>query len=240
LWGAEDIARAHQFIAQSDANDSRKSEETRRLNALIAFLETAGCRRVPLLEYFGEPTPKPCGNCDNCLDPPALQDATEAARKLLSAIYRTGQRFGLGHLINVLLGKASEKVTKFRHDQLSVFGIGTELSADGWKSLARQLEAGEAIVRDRSISLVLDEYRYRFLIRQNTQWELMADDPIWREREFTHAPVEITLTPSTNTQSPITILFGREPVNSPFVLTLAQKGQSASVSADGLGNFQVK
>jgi ATP-dependent DNA helicase RecQ len=148
LWGAEDIARARQFIAQSDANDARKSEETRRLNALIAFLETGGCRRVPLLEYFGEPTPQPCGNCDNCLDPPALQDATEAARKLLSAVYRTGQRFGVGHLIDVLLGKAGEKVTKFGHDQLSVFGIGTELSADGWKSLARQLEAGDAIVRD--------------------------------------------------------------------------------------------
>ena len=148
LWGAEDIARARQFIAQSDANDARKSEETRRLNALIAFLETGGCRRVPLLEYFGEPTPEPCGNCDNCLDPPALQDATEAARKLLSAVYRTGQRFGVGHLIDVLLGKAGEKVTKFGHDQLSVFGIGTELSADGWKSLARQLEAGDAIVRD--------------------------------------------------------------------------------------------
>lgn len=107
-------------------------------------------------------------------------------------------------------------------------------------ALLLQMARDEAIVRDRSISLVLDEYRYRFLIRQNTQWELMADDPIWREREFTHAPVEITLTPSTNAQSPITILFGREPVNSPFVLTLAQKGQSASVSADGLGNFQVK
>jgi ATP-dependent DNA helicase RecQ len=77
-----------------------------------------------------------------------LQDATEAARKLLSAVYRTGQRFGVGHLIDVLLGKAGEKVTKFGHDQLSVFGIGTELSADGWKSLARQLEAGDAIVRD--------------------------------------------------------------------------------------------
>jgi ATP-dependent DNA helicase RecQ len=148
LWGAEDIARARQFIAQSDAGDQRKAEETRRLNALIAFLETGGCRRVPLLEYFGEPPPPPCGNCDNCLDPPALQDATEAARKLLSAVYRTGQRFGVGHLIDVLLGKSGEKVTKFGHDRLSVFGIGNDLSADGWKSLARQLEAGDAIVRD--------------------------------------------------------------------------------------------
>jgi len=148
LWGAEDIARARQFIAQNDASETRKAEETRRLNALIAFLETGGCRRAPLLEYFGEPAPPPCGNCDNCLAPPAVQDATEAARKLLSAVYRTGQRFGVGHLIDVLLGKAGEKVTKFGHDRLSVFGIGNDLSADGWKSLARQLEAGEAIVRD--------------------------------------------------------------------------------------------
>ncbi|PZN94459.1 MAG: DNA helicase RecQ [Alphaproteobacteria bacterium] len=148
LWGAEDIARARQFISQSEAGDVRKAEETRRLNALIAFLETGGCRRIPLLEYFGEPRPAPCGNCDNCLNPPALQDVTEAARKLLSACYRTGQRFGAQHLIDVLMGKAGEKISKFGHDALSVFGIGNELSPDGWKALARQLEAGEALVRD--------------------------------------------------------------------------------------------
>ncbi|WP_426167640.1 DNA helicase RecQ [Sandarakinorhabdus sp. DWP1-3-1] len=148
LWGAEDIARARQFISQSEAGEARKTEETRRLNALIAFLETGGCRRIPLLEYFGEPRPAPCGNCDNCLNPPALQDVTEAARKLLSACYRTGQRFGAQHLIDVLMGKAGEKISKFGHDALSVFGIGNELSPDGWKALARQLEAGEALVRD--------------------------------------------------------------------------------------------
>ena len=148
LWGAEDIARARQFIAQGDASEVRKAEETRRLGALIAFLETGGCRRVPLLEYFGEPTPPPCGNCDNCLDPPALRDATEAARKLLSAVFRTGQRFGAGHVIDVLMGKANEKITRFGHDRLSVFGIGSDLSADGWKALARQLEAASALVRD--------------------------------------------------------------------------------------------
>ncbi len=148
IWGAEDVARARQFIAQGDASDDRKRAETVRLNALIGFLETAGCRRVPLLQYFGEPPPPPCGNCDNCLLPPVLEDATEAARKLLSAVYRTGQRFGVGHLIEVLTGKRNEKVAKFGHDKLSVFGIGSNLSVDGWKSLARQLEAGEALVRD--------------------------------------------------------------------------------------------
>ena len=148
FWGAEDIARARGFISQSDASEARKTEESRRLGALIAFLETGGCRRIPLLEYFGEPRPAPCGNCDNCLDPPALQDATEAARKLLSAVYRTGQRFGVGHLVDVLLGKSGEKIEKFGHDRLTVYGIGKELSGEGWKALARQLEASEALVRD--------------------------------------------------------------------------------------------
>ena len=148
LWGAEDIARARGFISQSEASDQRKTEETRRLTALIAFLETGGCRRVPLLEYFGEPKPDPCGNCDNCINPPVLQDVTEAARKLLSAAYRTGQRFGVGHLIDVLMGKPAEKVVKFGHDQSSVFGIGKELTGEGWKSLARQLEASEALIRN--------------------------------------------------------------------------------------------
>jgi ATP-dependent DNA helicase RecQ len=153
LWGAEDIARARGFIQQNaglagDAGEARKAEEMRRLNALIAFLETPGCRRIPLLEYFGEPSPAPCGNCDNCLAPPALHDATEAARMLLSAAYRTGQRFGVGHLIDVLIGKENDKINRFGHDKLSVFGIGRNQSGETWKALARALEASEALVRD--------------------------------------------------------------------------------------------
>ena len=148
LWGAEDIARQRQFISQSDAGEVRQAEETRRLNALIAFLETGGCRRIPLLEYFGEPKPQPCGNCDNCLNPPAVEDMTEAARKLLSAVYRTGQRFGTEHLIDVLAGKATERALKFGHEKLGVFGIGQDVGGERWKALARQLEAREALLRD--------------------------------------------------------------------------------------------
>ena len=148
LWGAEDVSRARRFLAEGDASPERKAAEAARLNALIGFLETGACRRAPLLRYFGEEPSGPCGNCDNCLAPPALKDATEAARKLLSAVYRTGQRFGVGHLIEVLTGRGGEKVTKFGHDRLAVFGIGTDLTPDGWKSLARQLEASEALVRD--------------------------------------------------------------------------------------------
>ena len=148
LYGAEDIARARQFIAANDASPERKAAETARLNALIAFCETTTCRRAPLLTYFGEPAPPPCGNCDTCLHPPALADATEAARKLLSAVYRTGQRFGVGHLVDVLRGNSGEKVRKFGHESLSVFGIGRDVGAASWQALARQLEASEALVRD--------------------------------------------------------------------------------------------
>jgi general secretion pathway protein H len=107
-------------------------------------------------------------------------------------------------------------------------------------ALLLQMARDEAIVRDRPISFVLDEYRYRFLIRQKTGWELLKDDPVWREREFAHSPLTLTLAPAMNTQVPMTILFGREPVNSPFLLTLTLKGQSTFIAADGLGNFQVK
>ncbi len=148
LYGADDIARARQFIAANDASAERKAAETTRLNALIAFCETSQCRRIPLLTYFGDPAPGPCGNCDTCLAPPVLADATEAARKLLSAVYRTGQRFGVGHLVDVLRGTASEKARKFGHEQLSVFGIGRDVPQANWQALARQLEASEALVRD--------------------------------------------------------------------------------------------
>ena len=148
IWGGEDVARLRGFIAAGDGSDAHKANEARRMNALIAFLETAGCRRQELLRYFGETAPATCGNCDNCLNPPTLLDATEAARKLLSAVYRTGQRFGTGHLIEVLGGKATEKVQKFGHDRLPLFGIGKDWPADQWKSLARQLEAIDALERD--------------------------------------------------------------------------------------------
>jgi ATP-dependent DNA helicase RecQ len=148
IWGGEDVARQRGFIAASDGSEAFKAGEVRRLNALIAFLDTAGCRRAELLRYFGETPPARCGNCDNCLNPPNLLEATEAARKFLSAVYRTGQRFGVGHLIEVLTGKPTEKVAKFRHDALALYGIGRDWPAEQWKALARQLEAMDALERD--------------------------------------------------------------------------------------------
>jgi ATP-dependent DNA helicase RecQ len=147
LWGGDDIARARARLGEIEDEERRRADMA-RLNALIGFIETPGCRRAPLLRYFGEDPPQACGNCDNCLAPPAVHDMTEAARKLLSAVYRTGQRFGLGHLIEVLHGEDTDKVQKFGHDALGVFGIGRDVPGEQWRGLARQLEASGALERD--------------------------------------------------------------------------------------------
>jgi len=154
LFGADDIARQRGFITANDATPERQAAEHARLNALVDFCETAHCRRVPLLTYFGEPAPPPCGNCDNCLAPPLLRDVTVAAQMLLSAVRRTGERFGVTHLVDVLHGKATERVRKFGHDKLSVFGIGRDVGKAQWEAVARVLASREALVRGEYQSLV--------------------------------------------------------------------------------------
>ncbi len=141
LYGLADVVRQTQFIDGSDADERFKRHERSRLDALLGWCETSDCRRRPLLEYFGEATAGPCGNCDNCLNPPETWDATEPARKLLSAVYRTGQRFGAAHVIDVLRGVATDKIARFGHADLSVFGIGADLDNHDWRSVIRQLLA---------------------------------------------------------------------------------------------------
>ncbi len=137
-WGLQDVVTQRRFIDESDADEAHKRIGHAKLDALVGLAEAASCRRVALLAYFGEAS-EPCGNCDVCLDPPVLWDGTEAAQKALSAVYRTGQRFGAGHVIDVLLGKATEKVEKFGHAQLSVFGVGANLDDKRWRAVLRQL-----------------------------------------------------------------------------------------------------
>ncbi|MET1029253.1 MAG: DNA helicase RecQ [Dongiaceae bacterium] len=137
-FGLGDVVMLRKRIAESAAPDERKRTERGKLDALLAFCEAIQCRRQALLTYFGE-TSLPCGNCDICLDPGETWDATVAAQKLLSAAWRTGQRFGVAHLIDVLRGEATEKVQQYGHEALPTFGIGRDLSAADWKSLARQL-----------------------------------------------------------------------------------------------------
>jgi len=139
-YGLADVVQQRRLIDQSDASDEYKRVSAAKLDALLGLCETAGCRRVRLLEYFGEPS-TPCGNCDTCLEPPETFDATTAAQKALSAIYRTGQRFGAVHLIDVLRGKPGERITRWSHDQLSVFGVGADLDEAAWRIIFRQLVA---------------------------------------------------------------------------------------------------
>ncbi|MFG1300290.1 DNA helicase RecQ [Xanthobacter sp. V3C-3] len=141
LYGVEDVAKLIQFVDGSDAPDARKRVERSKLDALLGLCETASCRRQVLLKYFEEDLPEPCGNCDTCLNPPRTFDGTEAAQKLLSCVYRTGERFGAGHVIDVLRGEANDKVLKFGHESLSTFGIGKDFSRDEWRAIVRQLVA---------------------------------------------------------------------------------------------------
>ncbi|MCG5233753.1 DNA helicase RecQ [Xanthobacter oligotrophicus] len=141
LYGVEDVAKLIQFVESSDSPESRKRVERGKLDALLGLCETVSCRRQVLLKYFEEDLAEPCGNCDTCLSPPRTFDGTEAAQKLLSCVYRTGERFGAGHVIDVLKGEANEKVLKFGHEKLSTFGIGRDFSRDEWRAIVRQLVA---------------------------------------------------------------------------------------------------
>lgn len=143
-YGLADVVNQRRMIDESPAEEEFKRGQRSKLDALLALAEAHDCRRVRLLAYFGEDSTS-CGNCDNCLNPPATWDATEAARKALSCVYRFhqngGQRFGAGHLIDVLRGKATDKVAQYRHEKLSTFGIGADISEAQWRSVLRQLIA---------------------------------------------------------------------------------------------------
>ena len=147
FWAAQDFARARQRIEQ-EVEPERRPAERERLNALAALVETPLCRRAVLLRHFGEEPPERCGNCDNCLEPPATIDATEVARKLLSAAFRTEMRFGVGHLADVLAGNDNEKVRSFGHHRLSVFGIASAEEIALVRPVARALIARDALRAD--------------------------------------------------------------------------------------------
>jgi ATP-dependent DNA helicase RecQ len=152
-YGLADVVQQRRFIDTSEADEAYKRLSSTKLDSMLALAEAADCRRVRLLAYFGEAS-SACGNCDNCVAPPQLIDATEAARKLLSCIYRCEQKSGFGfaatHIIDVLRGKETEKVAKFHHQSLSTFGIGAELSELQWRTLLRQLVAQHLVEVDHA------------------------------------------------------------------------------------------
>ncbi len=147
-YGIADVMNLLRLIDAGDADARQARIERQKLGALIGYCETVMCRRQVLLGYFGERDHEPCGNCDNCREPPATWEGTVAAQKALSAIYRTGQRFGAHYLVDVLLGIDNERVKRFGHDRLKTFGVGTELDRRGWLAVFRQLTAQGVAVPD--------------------------------------------------------------------------------------------
>ncbi|MEQ1718484.1 MAG: DNA helicase RecQ [Hyphomicrobium sp.] len=147
-YGIQDVVQLRQWIAQGEGSDAFKQAQRQKLDALIGLAEMPGCRRQALLGYFGERLAEPCGNCDNCLNPPATEDGTVTAQKALSAVYRTGQRYGVTYVCDVLTGKEDERIVRNGHDRLAVFGIGKDLSATAWKGLFRQLIAAGLLTGD--------------------------------------------------------------------------------------------
>ncbi|AOW15281.1 ATP-dependent DNA helicase RecQ [Hydrogenophaga crassostreae] len=148
VYGLQDVVNQRRMIDESPAADEFKQVLRGKLDALLTLAEASDCRRVRLLGYFGEAS-EPCGNCDNCIKPPELHDATEAARKVLSCIYRvqqaSGTAFGSGHIMDILRGKQTDKMAQYAHDKLSTFGIGADWSETQWRALLRQLVAREAV-----------------------------------------------------------------------------------------------
>ncbi len=171
-WGAQDVVQQRRMIDESEGADDFKWRARARLDALVGLVETTGCRRQFLLAHFGEEG-EACGNCDNCLEPPRTWDATDAARRALSGVFRTGQRFGAGHVIDVLRGELTDKVRDWKHDQVSTFGIGAELDDKTWRTLFRQLVARGllAVDHDRHSALTLTDLA-RPLLRGEAEFAL--------------------------------------------------------------------
>ncbi len=141
VYGLQDVITLRQMLESSESGDARKRVERHKLDAMLGLCELTTCRRQALLAYFDDPMPEPCGNCDTCLEPPQTWDATEPAQKALSCVHRTGQRFGVNYLVDVLLGKDDERIQRFGHHQLTTFGIGKDQGQQEWRGIFRQLIA---------------------------------------------------------------------------------------------------
>jgi ATP-dependent DNA helicase RecQ len=187
-YGLADVVQHRRLIDMSDASDDYKRVSVAKLDALLGLCETAGCRRVRLLDYFGESS-TPCGNCDTCLAPPETYDATSAAQKAMSAIYRTGQRFGAVHLIDVLRGKPGPRIARWEHDRLSVFGCGEDVGETAWRGVFRQLVAMGLVRVDHEShgALKLTEASRPVLKGSERVWMRRAIERVRTTRRRNHA-----------------------------------------------------
>ena len=176
IYGLQDVIKLRQMLAGSEGSEEHKRAEQHRLNAMLGLCEITSCRRQSLLKYFGEHLQEPCGNCDSCLEPVATWDGSEAARKALSVVYRTGQRFGVNHLVDVLRGSEAERIYQFDHHLLPTYGVGKDLDANQWRSVFRQLVARGylRVDMDRFGALCLEE-QCRGLLRGEESIQLRRD-----------------------------------------------------------------
>ncbi len=207
LYGLHDIVVVRRFIENSDANEQRKRIERAKLQLLTALCESVECRRSVLLRYFGENFPGPCNNCDNCLHPPEVWDGTEAARKALSCVYRTQQRYGAAHCAAILIGERSERIERLGHDRLSTFGVGKELPLSEWLAIYRQLTASGYLQTDP------DGYGVLSLTR-DAQAILRGDRSVYFRREVLRPRVaspkrSFSQTSGSESSDIDEVLFGR-------------------------------
>ncbi|MDO3383643.1 DNA helicase RecQ [Gilvimarinus algae] len=194
-YGVQDVIKLKQMLSQSQGSDEHKRVEHHKLDAMLGLCEITSCRRQALLSYFGEREHAPCNNCDTCLTPPVTYEGTVVAQKALSCCYRTGQRFGVNHLIDVLLGKATDKVTQFGHDKLSTFAIGQELDVNQWRSVFRQLVSRGLMQVDVAGfgGLMLTE-KCRALLKGEDTIELRRDTKVSAERKSSRTSAGGSLT----------------------------------------------
>ena len=181
-YGMADVALLGQMLAASEADEAHKRLERRKLDAMLGYCEASECRRRVLLGYFGEEMPEPCGNCDTCLEPVETWDATVAAQKALSCVFRTGQRFGVVHLVDVLLGRHTERVGRWGHDRVSTYGIGAELDDRGWRSVFRQLAAKGLATVDHEAHGALRLTERSGAVLRGEEPVRLRRDPVWASR----------------------------------------------------------
>jgi ATP-dependent DNA helicase RecQ len=190
IYGLQDVIKLRQMMETSEGSEEHKRAEQQRLNAMLGLCEITTCRRQALLNYFGETLEQPCGNCDTCLEPVDTWDGSEAARKALSVVYRTGQRFGVAHLVDVLRGAENDKIFQFDHHLLPTHGVGRDLDNNQWRSVFRQLVArGYLSVDLERFGALRLEHKCRPLLRGEEDIQLRRDTRNKAARQQTRTPL---------------------------------------------------
>ena len=187
IYGLQDVITLRQMLETSESDDAHKRVERHKLDAMLGLSELTTCRRQALLAYFGETLAEPCGNCDNCLSPPETWDASIPAQKALSCVHRTGQRFGVNYLIDVLQGKTDERIQRFGHDAITTFGIGRDLTAPEWRGIYRQLIA-------RGLLAVDIEGHGALRLADACRSVLRGEESLWLRRELKPTRIKKTKT----------------------------------------------